>query len=116
MGIVYKQASVKGPKGEESLDFLVDTGAGYTVLPLGVWKKIGLVGEETERFRLADGSPIDRKITQCDITLDNRTRRTTVVLGEHNDEPLLGVVTLEQFGLVVNTFTRELQPMKLMMA
>ena len=116
MGIVYIYATVSGPKGEESLQFLVDTGAGYTVLPYKIWKKLGLKGEEVERFRLADGSPIDRKISQCNIIYDGRTRQTTVVLGERSDEALLGVITLEQFGLVVNTFTRELQPMKMLLA
>jgi hypothetical protein len=35
-----------------------------------------------------------------------------VILGEPGDEPLLGVITLEELGLVLNPFNRTLQPMK----
>jgi hypothetical protein len=38
-----------------------------------------------------------------------------VVLGHPGDEPLLGVVTLEELGLVLNPFNRRLQPMRLML-
>ncbi|WP_313885033.1 hypothetical protein [Desulfofundulus sp. TPOSR] len=37
---------------------------------------------------------------------------TPVILGEPGDEALLGVVTLEILGLVLNPFNRILQPMR----
>jgi hypothetical protein len=37
-------------------------------------------------------------------------------LGQPGDEPLLGVVTLEILGLVLNPFNRQLQPMRMMLA
>ncbi len=33
-----------------------------------------------------------------------------------DDEPLLGVITLENLGLMLNPFTRELQPIRLVNA
>ena len=39
-----------------------------------------------------------------------------VILGEPKDEALLGSLTLEALGLVLNPFTRELMPAKLMLA
>jgi hypothetical protein len=36
-----------------------------------------------------------------------------VVLGEPGDAAVLGVVTLEILGLVLNPFTRTLQPMRM---
>jgi len=39
-----------------------------------------------------------------------------VVLGGPGDAPLLGAVTLETLGLMVNPLTRELLPMRLMLA
>jgi len=39
-----------------------------------------------------------------------------VILGEPGDEPLLGVVTLEILGLTLNPFTRQLQPMRMLLA
>lgn len=38
------------------------------------------------------------------------------MLGEKDDEALLGVVTLEEFGLVLNPLTRKLQPVRVMLA
>jgi hypothetical protein len=38
------------------------------------------------------------------------------VLGEPGDEALLGVVTLENLGLVLNPFDRTLRPMRAMLA
>jgi len=39
-----------------------------------------------------------------------------VELGGPDDAPLLGAVTLETLGLMVNPLTRELLPMRLMLA
>jgi hypothetical protein len=39
-----------------------------------------------------------------------------VVLGGPRDAPLLGMVTLEALGLMLNPLTRELLPMKLLLA
>jgi hypothetical protein len=41
---------------------------------------------------------------------------TPVILGEENDQALLGVVTLEILGLVFNPFDRTLQPMRTLLA
>jgi hypothetical protein len=38
------------------------------------------------------------------------------MLGEEGDEALLGMVTLEEFRLILNPFTRQLQPMRMMLA
>ncbi len=38
-----------------------------------------------------------------------------MVLGEVRDGALLGVVTLENLGLLFNPFTRGLQPMRMLM-
>ena len=40
---------------------------------------------------------------------------TPVVLGQPGDEPMLGVVTLEILGLVLNPFNRTLQPMRMLL-
>jgi predicted aspartyl protease len=39
-----------------------------------------------------------------------------VILGEEDDEALLGVVTLEILGLVFNPFKRTLEPMRMFLA
>jgi len=41
---------------------------------------------------------------------------TPVILGEPGDEALLGVVTLEILGFVLNPFSRTIQPARLLLA
>jgi hypothetical protein len=57
-----------------------------------------------------------RDIGECRITLPQGQGHTPVILGEPGDAALLGAVTLEILGLVLNPFTRELQPSRAMLA
>lgn len=117
MGLTYVKGKVTGPGGvSENLEFLVDTGAVYTLLPDVVWRKIGLKSKRRERFLMADGTPIERDVSECHIELPEGDSHTPAILGQPGDEALLGVVTLEILGLVLNPFTRELQPMRMMLA
>lgn len=96
--------------------FLVDSGATYTLLPHNVWRALGLVPGRSVTFTLADGTAIDRPVAECYIILPQGEAHTPVILGQPGDEPLIGVVTLEILGLVLNPFTRELQPMRMLLA
>lgn len=117
MGVTYIEGTVSGPTGvQERVRFLVDSGAQYSLLPEAVWKKLGIVPKRTQSFTLVDGSRIDRSVSECHVALPQGEGHTPVVLGEPgDDEPLLGVVTLEELGLVLNPFNRELQPMQMML-
>ncbi len=55
----------------------------------------------------------ERKISECHIALAGEDAHSPVILGELGDEPLLGVVTLEILGLVLDPFQRKLRAMKL---
>ena len=115
MGLTYVSGRVSSDKNrEEELQFLVDSGANYTVLPKSVWKKLKLKPKRVAQFVLADGTKIERHIGECLIQLDLGECHTPVVLGEEGDEPLLGVVTLEELGLVLNPFNRSLHPMRML--
>lgn len=117
MGITYIKGDVTGPKGKRStVRFLVDSGATYTLLPEKTWRGIGLKPKRSMSFSLADGTEIERSIAECHISLPQGECHTPVILGEPGDEALLGVITLEELGLVLNPFNRTLQPMKMMLA
>jgi predicted aspartyl protease len=116
MGLVSVEGTVTGPAGQATLQFLVDSGASYTLLPDATWRSIGLAPKRSVRFALADGTLIERQVSECHITLPEGDGHTPVILGEPGDEALLGVITLEILGLVLNPFTRTLQPMRMMLA
>ena len=114
MSLPYVDATVTGPTGKaRSLDLLVDSGASYSLLPDHVWRDLELEPQETLKFILADGTKIERQASECKIRLNGKERHTPVILGEAGDEPLLGVITLENLGLVLDPFKRTLQEMKL---
>ncbi|MCI0681654.1 MAG: retroviral-like aspartic protease family protein [Gemmataceae bacterium] len=117
MGLTHIQGTVTGNKGKQTtVKFLVDSGAIYSLLPEKTWKELGLKAKRTMDFTLADGTVIERGISECHIALPQGEGHSPVILGEAGDEALLGVVTLEILGLVLNPFNRRLQPMRAMLA
>jgi predicted aspartyl protease len=117
VGVTSVEGVVTGPTGRTaSVQFLVDSGATYTLLAEQDWRAIELTPTRSAGFALADGTRISRRISECRLTIPQGEAYTPVILGEPGDEPLLGVVTLEILGLVLNPFTRTLQPMRMLLA
>ena len=100
-------ASLSG-QAYERLHALVDTGATYTWLPRPVLERLGVEPEEDWPFVLADGRERTYPITTVRVRIAGRSRLTVAVFGDPGTEPLLGVVTLEEFGLAVDPIHRRL--------
>lgn len=118
MGVTTVKLTVKNPfKPSEKVteDFLVDTGAHYTVLPEHIVKKLDLKKSHIQEFSLADGKIIKRPIGGALIELEGRELPVAVVLGQKGDNALLGVTTLETFGLMIDPFKRRIYHSKLML-
>jgi predicted aspartyl protease len=119
MGLTYIDGTVK-PTGRrrraKRVRFLVDSGAVYSVLRRADWQALGLKPERELEFGLADGTTITRGVSECTFELEGRRATSPVVLGEADDETLLGAVTLETLGLMLNPLNRTLQPMRLILA
>lgn len=90
------------------LEALVDTGATYTWIPRNVLEGLGVVPEEEWPFILADGREVRYPVAWINIRMRERVQPTIVVFGEPGSEPILGVVTLEEFGLAVDPVNRRL--------
>ncbi len=117
MGLTYVEGVVTGPSGvSRAVRFMVDSGAKYSLLPLVDWRALGLAPKRRMTFALADGILIDRDVSECHIALPQGEGHTPVILGEAGDEALLGVVTLDILGFVLNPFNRTLQPARLLLA
>ena len=117
VSIPFIDGVVLGPTGKTAaVTFLVDSGASYTLLSEPQWKAIELAPKRRMTFPLADGTPIQRNVSECHITLPQGEGTTPVILGESDDQSLLGVITLEILGLTLNPFNRTLQPMRAMLA
>ncbi len=104
-------------KAEEFADveFMVDSGAVYSLVPGKVLDKIGIEPYKEMSFSLADGTTINRKISSAYFEYKGDGGPAPVIYGEEGDTPLLGATTLESMGLVLNPFTRTLHPMRMLL-
>ena len=120
MGLVYVEGTVRAPGRRQRrmrrVRFLVDSGAVYSVLRRNEWQALRLKPERELEFVLADGTTLTRGVSECTFDLEGRHATSPVVLGETEDEALLGAVTLETLGLMLNPLSRTLQPMRMVLA
>jgi len=87
---------------------LVDTGSTYSWLPRDVLEGLGVSPEEELPFVLADGREVQYPVGWIKMRIGNRIRPTIVVFAEPGSEPILGVVTLEEFLLAADPVNRRL--------
>ena len=91
-----------------SVEALVDTGATYTWVPRDVLEDLGVQAQEERPFVLADGREVRYPVAWITIGLLGRVQPTIAVFGERATEPILGVVTLEEFLLAADPVHRRL--------
>jgi clan AA aspartic protease len=120
MGITFTRVVVANPEGGDDpgreLELLVDTGALYSVVPEDLLDELGIRRLERQQFTLADGTHVAYEVGEARFTVGGRTRTSQVVFAPTGVTPLLGAFTLESLGLMVNPVTRELLPMRLLLA
>ena len=93
---------------EEIFRFLVDSGVTYSLLPAPVWQSIGPAAKREMSFSLTEDTTVRRSVPECHILLPQGDGHTPVILGEPGDEEVLGVV--------FNSFSRTLYPMRMVLA
>ena len=119
MGLTYlhlQVASVADPEVTETLDFLIDSGAIYSVVPTPVLERLGIQPLAEQQFRLANGDLITRKKGVGLFRYGERVGGADVIFGEEGDAVLLGCLTLEALGLALDPLRRELRELPMMLA
>src|SRR5437763_15713207 len=90
VGITFVEGTLTGPTGKQtSVIFLLDSGVTYTLVPHDVWKALDLAAKRNVTFALADGTPVQRSVSECHIELPQGDAHSPVILGEPGDEALL---------------------------
>ena len=118
MGITKLNIEVGNPsKPEVTLDieFLVDSGAIYSVVPSTLLEKLDIRPVTEQEFRLADGSKIKRKKGIALFKYGNKIGGADVIFGEADDSILLGAFTLEALGLVLDPIKRQLRDLPMVL-
>ena len=119
MGLTYVDVELYDPRRDGSgriCSFLVDSGAVYSVAPAGVLAQMGAAVSRREHFTLANGERVERGVGEVGFRFQGRGATSPVVFGDAEDVFLLGAVTLETLGYVLDPFRRELRPLRMMLA
>jgi predicted aspartyl protease len=119
MGLTFLSVEVGNVAQTEKmrpLEFLVDSGAVYSVVPRGVLEDLGIHSIARQEFRLADGSRVARDKGVALFRYGDRVGGADVIFGESGDNTLLGAMTLEALGLALDPLRRELHPLPMLLA
>lgn len=108
-------SKIGNPRKKLTDQFLVDSGTSLTVLPRAMWQTLKIKPEDKVTIRFADGRVEYRDVGFALVTYNGKTVPTQVILGEADDSKLMGVLTLEEMGLVLNPLKRTLMVAELRM-
>jgi predicted aspartyl protease len=97
------------------VEFIVDSGAVYSVVPTPILERLGIQPLKRDRFRLANGTHIVRHRGGAVFRLGEYVGLADVIFGEEGDAALLGALSLEALGLSLDPIRRELKPMDLIL-
>ena len=89
--------------------FLVDTGATDSLVPRQHLEAIGLEPRGRRIYQLADGSDLVLDVTVAEIEFMGEIVGGTIIFGEPEAEPLLGVTALESVGIEVDPVSQRLK-------
>lgn len=96
-------------------ELLVDSGAIYSIVPAEELQKLGIKPERVESFSVADGRIFKRKVGNAIYEYKGIHGAAPVLFGEEGDAKVLGVVTLEALGLMLDPFKRKVYKSRLSM-
>jgi len=109
MGLTVLEVEVGNPATPdttERVEFLIDSGAIYSVVAVPILERLGISPITEQQFRLADGSKIVRKKGIALFRYGERVGGADVIFGEEGDSTLLGAFTLEALGLSLDPLRR----------
>jgi len=119
MGLPRIEARIANParpRRTARVKFLVDSGAQYSVVPAAVLGRLGVKPGKIKNFILADGSEIKRSIGQALFRMNGDEAASPVIFGEVGESVLLGCVSLEPVGFLLDPLKRELRPLPMLSA
>jgi predicted aspartyl protease len=112
MSAFYLNLVAINPKQEDvrsaPVRVLVDTGSELSWMPADVLAHAGIHPRRRRRFTMADGRTMDRDVGFCILEAEGFVTIDEVVFAQPGDRHLLGVRTLEGFGVTVDAIAHKL--------
>jgi clan AA aspartic protease len=97
------------PKRRWEALFLVDTGAIDCMAPGNQLRAIGIQPRGKRTYELADGTEIVMEIGVATVEFMGEVVGATVIFGQDDVEPILGVTALESVGIEVDPQNQRLK-------
>ena len=119
MGLVHVKAKIANParaRRTATVALLVDSGAVHSVVPGAILRRLGIKPHSSRTFQLADGTQIKRQVGDAIFVIDGERGASPVIFGEKGDSTLLGTVSLESLGLMLDPIRRVLKPLPMVLA
>jgi clan AA aspartic protease len=101
--------SLAGKRPAYQADFLVDTGAIDCMAPSSELRAAGIKPEGKAVYEMADGRPVEMEYGFARVSFIGAETVAQVIFGPEGVEPILGVVALENTGMVVDPRSRTLR-------
>ena len=113
MGLTHVTAKIRDLAGASATpyeaEFLVDTGSIDCMAPSEKLHAAGVRPEGKRVYELANGQPIEYEYGFARVAFFGDETVVQVIFGPPDTEPILGVVALENTGVVVDPVTRNLK-------
>lgn len=112
MGVTHvttKVSSLAGRGQAYEGEFLVDTGPIDCLVPADKLREAGIASERRKVYELANGEPVEYEIGFARISFMGEETVVQVIFGPNGAEPILGVVALENVGIVVDPVSQQLK-------
>lgn len=111
---VFVGNPVELTRGRE-VEFLIDTGAYYALIPRAILEEIAVPPMAERAFTLANGQQIRRQVGVANLMYKGQPGGTLVIFGEEGDMTVMGVLGLESMGYKVDPVKGELEPIPLLL-
>ena len=118
MGLTHVRVRIANPARPTkfvNVKFLVDSGAVYSLVPGAVLRRLGIRPHSSRTFMLADGTEISRDLGDATFSIHDQRAASPVIFGEKDDSALLGMVSLESLGLILDPMKRVLRPLPMVL-
>jgi len=115
MALTYLTFKIVNPKNEKKFlkkRLLVVSGAVYSVLPKEDLLKLGIKPDRKQIFVLANNEEIEKEVGEARFYYNEFARTTPVVFG-NKGVYLIGAVTLENMGMVIDPINRKIEPLRM---
>ncbi|MDQ7778221.1 MAG: hypothetical protein RDV41_00735 [Planctomycetota bacterium] len=119
MGLTVLEVEIGNPSAPEvmeKVEFLIDSGAIYSVVPSSILHRLGIKPAKTIPIETIEGRIIKRRIGEAQIECAGEAATRIVVFASKTDGQVMGVDALEGLRLEMEPLKRRLKKTRAVLA